>query len=146
MIILIVLLILPAVHSGTISTYLSIKVSNIPVIVSENKNYTSSEPTWLTSPFFRAGYEDVIKVYTGSNVPSTDYTFTFSSALPGVPYLAYGIKRYRGTYTSLFRQRLFRSIILLDQKDSFNCDYFQCFYSNFRYNKFMDLVSGIHSS
>lgn len=84
----------PRRHRRYLTPYV---VSNIPVIVSEFKNYTSSDPTWLTSPFFRAGYEDVIKVFTGSNVPSTDYTFTFSSALPGIPNLAYGIKNYRGT-------------------------------------------------
>jgi hypothetical protein len=70
--------------------------SSIPVIVTEEKNYTTSDPTWLTNHYFRAGYEVVISSFTGSSVPSTDYTFTFSSALPGIPNLAYGIKQYRG--------------------------------------------------
>lgn len=69
--------------------------SNIPVIVSPIKNYTTAEPQWLTSPFFRAGNEAVIRTLTGNNTTPT-YTFTFSSALPGLPNLAYGIKNYRG--------------------------------------------------
>jgi hypothetical protein len=78
---------------GKLSRY---KVSNIPVIVTSDKNYTSAAPTWLTSSYFRAGNEAVISTFTGSSVPSTTYTFTFSSALPGIPSLAYGIKNYRG--------------------------------------------------
>ena len=51
----------------------------------------------MTSPYFRAGYEAVISSFTGSSqYPFASYTFTFSSALPGVPNLAYGIKKYRG--------------------------------------------------
>jgi hypothetical protein len=43
--------------------------SSIPVIVTEEKNYTTSNPMWLTSPYFRAGYDVVISSFTGSNVP-----------------------------------------------------------------------------
>ena len=57
--------------------------------------YISEPPVWLTSPYFRAGNEDVIATLTGSDSTPT-YTFTFSSALPGVPNLAYGIKNYIG--------------------------------------------------
>jgi hypothetical protein len=64
-------------------------------VVTTSKNYTSAAPKWLTSPYFRAGNEAVIKVLTGNNTTPT-YTFTFSSALPGLPNLAYGIKNYRG--------------------------------------------------
>jgi hypothetical protein len=52
----------------------------------------------LTSNFFRAGNEKVINSFTGSSQwPFASYTFTFSSPLTGIPNLAYGIKRYRGT-------------------------------------------------
>ncbi len=45
----------------------------------------------------RAGNEDVISQLTGQAIDPI-YTFTFSSALPGVPNLAYGIRRYRGIF------------------------------------------------
>jgi hypothetical protein len=64
-------------------------------VVSPLKNYTTSSPQWLTSSYFRAGNEAVIQTLTGNNTTPT-YTFTFSSALPGLPNLAYGIKNYRG--------------------------------------------------
>ena len=57
--------------------------------------YLSAAPEWLTSTYFRANNEDVIATLTGSSSTPT-YTFTFSSALPGVPNLAYGIKNYMG--------------------------------------------------
>ena len=56
---------------------------------------TSVAPIWLTSNYMRAGNEDVIRVLTGEAIDPI-YTFTFSSALPGIPNLAYGIRRYRG--------------------------------------------------
>ena len=59
--------------------------------------YNSVAPLWLTSKFMRAGNEDVIKELTGEAIDPI-YTFTFSSALPGIPNLAYGIRRYRGTF------------------------------------------------
>ena len=56
---------------------------------------TSVAPIWLTSNYMRAGNENVIKELTGEAIDPI-YTFTFSSALPGIPNLAYGIRRYRG--------------------------------------------------
>lgn len=64
--------------------------------------YNSVAPVWLTSKFMRAGNEDVIKVLTGEAIDPI-YTFTFSSALPGIPNLAYGIRRYRGSFVYDFR-------------------------------------------
>ena len=66
--------------------------------------YTSVAPVWITSPFMRAGNRDVIATLTGASVDPI-YTFTFSSALPGIPNLAYGIRSYRGKSLSLFRFR-----------------------------------------
>lgn len=63
--------------------------------VNDTKTYDSVAPTWLTSPYFRAGNQAVIKTLTGNNQTPT-YTFTFSSPLTGLPSLAYGIKNYRG--------------------------------------------------
>ena len=57
--------------------------------------FNSAAPLWLTSDYFRAGNENVIDTLTGNNVTPT-FTFLFSSALPGLPFLAYGIKNYRG--------------------------------------------------
>ena len=57
--------------------------------------FNSATPLWLTSDYFRVGNEYVIDTLTGNNVTPT-FTFHFSSALPGLPYLAYGIKNYRG--------------------------------------------------
>lgn len=80
--------------------YLSIMVTMIIVICLirflSSQTFQTQQPTWVTSPFFRANNEDVISTLTGSNV-TPQYTFTFSSALPGLPNLAYGIKGYRGS-------------------------------------------------
>ena len=64
-------------------------------LVDPNKNYTSVPPTWLTSPYFRAGNQAVITTLTGNNLTPV-FTFTFSSPLTGIPNIAYGIKNYRG--------------------------------------------------
>jgi len=58
-------------------------------------SYGSSQPIWITSPYFRAGNDKVISTMTG-NTSKPTYTFTFSSPLSGIPNLAYGIKNYRG--------------------------------------------------
>ena len=64
-------------------------------------SFKSSSPIWITSNFMRAGFENVITTLTGSDYDPI-YTFTFSSALPGVPNLAYGIKQYRGIFSLIF--------------------------------------------
>jgi hypothetical protein len=64
-------------------------------------SYTSVGPTWITSNYMRAGNQDVIATLTGSAIDPI-HTFTFSSALPGFPNLAYGIKRYRGKSRNYF--------------------------------------------
>jgi len=58
-------------------------------------SYALTQSVWLPSPYFRAGNNKVISTMTGTGGNSM-YTFTFSSALSGVPNLAYGIKNYRG--------------------------------------------------
>jgi len=58
-------------------------------------NISSVSPTWITSPYFRAGNKEVITTLTGAGV-QPQFTFTFSSAMAGLPSLAYGIKKYRG--------------------------------------------------
>jgi hypothetical protein len=55
------------------------------------------EPTWITSPLVRAGNRNIISTLTG-NASTPTFTFTFSSPLPGVPYLGYGIKAYEGSF------------------------------------------------
>ena len=57
--------------------------------------YLSTAPQWLMNSYFRTNNEDVISSLMGSDKTPT-YTFTFSSPLPGVPNLAYGIKNYMG--------------------------------------------------
>ena len=57
---------------------------------------STANPTWITSPLFRAGYQLVISSFTGSGT-QPQFTFTFSSSMQGIPSLAYGIKNYRGT-------------------------------------------------
>ena len=82
-----------AIHHG-IFTVILILFCNICHIASQ---YTEVDPIWITSPYFRANNEPVINVLTGSS-STPRYTFTFSSALPGLPNLAYGIKGYKGIY------------------------------------------------
>jgi len=66
-------------------------------IITQIYAYNTVTPVWLSSPLFRAGNNAVITNYTGaSSLPQ--YTFTFSTALSGIPNLAYGIKGYRGNY------------------------------------------------
>ena len=106
---------LPLVAPNNIGTFPPTAVSNIPTVVTSNKNYTTSQPTWVTSPYFRAGQEAVISTYTGSNqYPFRAYTFTYSSALPGVPNLAYGIQGYKGMSCYRGRKRLFWGGVLRD--------------------------------
>jgi hypothetical protein len=66
--------------------------------------YNSETPTWLTSPYFRAGNNKVISTTTGAGAKPT-YTFTFSSPLSGIPNLAYGVKNYRGNFVNNVRPR-----------------------------------------
>ena len=61
------------------------------------QNADTLQPVWVTSKFFRAGNEAVIKELTGSNVKPT-YTFTFSSSFIEIPNLGYGIKNYEGKH------------------------------------------------
>ena len=68
------------------------------VVVTGSKSYAVGSPTWLSSPYFRAGQEDVITTLTSSSAPPSPYTFTFSSPLPATPNLAYGFKAYRGIF------------------------------------------------
>ena len=65
------------------------------IVVTFGNNYLTSSPTWITSDYFRAGYQTVITTLTGSSA-LPQYTFTFSSPCVGVPSLGYGIKNYRG--------------------------------------------------
>lgn len=58
-------------------------------------SYRTAAPVWLTSNYFRAGNQPVINRLTGNNETPT-FTFLFSTPLPGVPKLAYGIKGYMG--------------------------------------------------
>jgi hypothetical protein len=61
----------------------------------EAQSYASVAPLWLTSNYMRAGSRNVISSATGNAVDPI-FTFTFSSPLPGVPNLAYGIGKYQG--------------------------------------------------
>lgn len=63
----------------------------------------TAPPTWLTSDYVRAGNKNVISTLTGNSVTPT-FTFTFSSPLPGVPYLGYGIKAYEGKNLYYYRK------------------------------------------
>lgn len=74
--------------------YLFFLVLWIPRFIN-SQSYLSVEPTWLTSPYFRAGSQKIISSATG-NSSKPAFVFTFSSALSGVPNLAYGVKNYRG--------------------------------------------------
>jgi hypothetical protein len=101
-------------------------ISNFPIIFQNTKNkmkqisvlltffftffttihsaYNSTGPTWLPSPYFRAGNNRVITTKTAAG-QQTYYTFTFSSALSGIPNLAYGVKNYRGKQSFKCRMR-----------------------------------------
>jgi hypothetical protein len=60
----------------------------------------TSNPIWKTSIYFRAGQENAISTLTG-NTKTPQYTFVFSSALTGVPNIAYGISKYQGNSNSI---------------------------------------------
>jgi hypothetical protein len=72
------------------------------ILLTRAYSYSTSDPVWLPSPYFRAGNDKIISTMTGNDSMPT-YTFTFSSALSGVPNLAYGIKNYRGIFYKLQR-------------------------------------------
>ena len=84
------------------------------------------QPVWVTSNYFRAGNEAVINSLTGSSVTPM-YTFTFSSALPGIPNLGYGIKNYEGTSAFIGRQWLFRPRTILDRESGSDSLHLQSF-------------------
>jgi len=72
--------------------------TSIIIIVNATKSYNSLPPTWLTSPFFKAGNRAVINNNLTGSSSNPQYTFTFSSSFTNIPNLAYGIKNYQGTY------------------------------------------------
>ncbi len=72
------------------------------LLLNSVSSYVAVSPTWLTSPYFRASNQKVINSNTNSASTPT-YAFTFSSAMTGIPNLAYGIKSYRGNYDKTFR-------------------------------------------
>jgi len=74
--------------------YLFIYIFSV-LLYFEVYSYTAASPTWMVSPYFRAGNNKVIQTKTGNSSKPT-YVFTFSSALSGIPNLAYGVKNYRG--------------------------------------------------
>ena len=79
----------------TTSQFITVGTAS-PNPVNSTKTYASVQPTWLTSPYFRAGNQAVITTLTGNSSTPT-FPFIFSSPLTGIPSLAYGIKNYRGT-------------------------------------------------
>jgi hypothetical protein len=81
--------------------------------------YNSTSPTWLTSPYFRAGNNRVITTKTSAG-QQTYYTFTFSSALSGIPNLAYGVKNYRGKLSFKYRNGYDDDRELLNLEKGFN--------------------------
>lgn len=66
------------------------------IILTFANSFLSSNPTWLTSNYFRANNQEVISTLTGNNV-LPNFTFIYSSPCNGTPSLGYGIKNYRGT-------------------------------------------------
>ena len=99
-------------------------------------SYNAVAPTWLTSPYFRAGNNKVINRNTGNNTTPT-YTFTFSSSLTGVPNLAYGVKSYRGNFRLSFRNRSIERDKFLNKKDRFDCKHIFSFDSALWIGKFI---------
>lgn len=81
--------------------------------------YNSTGPTWLPSPYFRAGNNRVIITKTAAG-QQTYYTFTFSSALSGIPNLAYGVKNYRGKQSFKCRLRYDADRKFLNSEKKFN--------------------------
>ena len=98
--------------------------------------YTTIAPTWLSSPYFRAGNNKVINKNTGNSSTPT-YTFTFSSALTGIPNLAYGVKNYRGIFLLTCRDWSVERDELWNKKDRFDSKYIFSFYSIVRFRKFI---------
>lgn len=57
----------------------------------------TTQPVWVTSPYVRAGSENVISVTTNeTTLPVPTHRFFFSTPLTGTPNLGYGIKAYEG--------------------------------------------------
>ena len=101
----------------------------------------------------RAGQEDVITTFTGSSQsPFASYTFTYSSALPGIPYLAYGIQKYRGTlpikevFASTRRRWLPGPRTVRNQEKRSHCHYLQGGDPDIRGDQSAHPISGLSSS
>ena len=104
--------------------------------------YNSTSPKWLTSQYFRAGNNRVITTRT-SNGNQTYYTFTFSSALSGIPNLAYGVKNYRGKLSFKCRDGYDADRELLNFEKGFNFIIIYSIDRNFWCNKHLCADSSI---
>lgn len=63
-------------------------------------------PTWITSPYLKAGSYDVIKTLTGnSSTPTATMPFS-APAFTTIPNLGYGCTAYQGTLPLMGRERL----------------------------------------
>ena len=117
------------------------------IIVTPEKNYSTASPTWLTSPYFRADSKLIISTLTGSGqYPFASFTFTYSSALPNIPNLAYGIKKYSGTENNYRRRWLFDVWVFRDQDDWTNSIHFQCRGAAIRNDEHLVFSCSLHSS
>jgi hypothetical protein len=106
-------------------------------------SFNSNTPTWLTSPYFKAGYNQVISSAQG-NTSSPTYTFIFSSIFPSIPKLAYGIKCYRGNFINYFRYGHINKLNVRNSKSQFNELNIHSIDDNNRTNNYIFTDSPIH--
>ena len=78
--------------------------------------YSVSNPTWINSPYFCAGNNDIINSNTNGGQTRTQ-NIPFTVAFTGVPSIVYAIKTYKGNLIDNFKELIkYGRLILLSPK------------------------------
>lgn len=75
-------------------------VQTLVLLVDKSSPITVA-PTWMSSPFVKAGQNNLINNVKTGNTSTPQATMTFSSAYSSPPHLAYGIINYEGIRSSM---------------------------------------------
>lgn len=72
--------------------YSYILISITIYLVKKAASISTVAPTWMSSPYFRAGQQQIVSSFLTPTNPAATYQFLFSPAFNNTPNVAYGIK------------------------------------------------------